>query len=175
MLTLDEVRDLVRSEKKSVALQPLPLEFFDEVKKYLEEKHKLLGGKYDGTIKEDIEAMIKSVSELITIRLRKISQLAALHLDASFHNTENMTPREEDIYYAIIDFLKAKREEILAKVREIKKEKVKMLRILEDIPAFRWRDKVYGPFKKEDVVMLPKEVREILINRGKAMEIEVEK
>ena len=175
MLTLDEVRDLLRSEKKSVALQPLPEAFLSEVKKYLEEKHKLLGGKYDDTVREDIALMLKSVSELFTVRLRKISNLAALHLDASFHNTENMTKEEEDVYYAMIEFLKAKRAEMLEKARTISKEKVKMLRILEDIPAFRWKDQVYGPFKKEDVVMLPDEVREILINRGKAMEIEVEK
>ncbi|MBD3227206.1 MAG: hypothetical protein GF329_03375 [Candidatus Lokiarchaeota archaeon] len=41
-----------------------------------------------------------------------------------------------------------------------------IVRFLEDLPEIAGPEKVYGPFKNEDVVTLPKKVAKILLERG---------
>ncbi|MFB6088648.1 MAG: hypothetical protein ABEK36_02600 [Candidatus Aenigmatarchaeota archaeon] len=50
----------------------------------------------------------------------------------------------------------------------------KMVRIFEDMPQFLdEEEKKHGPFKKEDLVRLPENIADLLIDRGKAEEVEV--
>lgn len=48
-----------------------------------------------------------------------------------------------------------------------------LVRILQDVPSFVGADmKIYGPYKTEDVVLLPEQNAEALIKRGMAIVIE---
>ncbi|MFB6075707.1 MAG: hypothetical protein ABEK17_01045 [Candidatus Aenigmatarchaeota archaeon] len=50
----------------------------------------------------------------------------------------------------------------------------KVLRIFEDMPQFLdEKEKKHGPFKKEDLVRLPENIADLLIDKGKAEEVEV--
>jgi DNA replication initiation complex subunit (GINS family) len=54
----------------------------------------------------------------------------------------------------------------------VKGRKFKLVRMLEDLPAIVGMDLVtYGPFKKEDIVLIPYDNAKILITKELAMEI----
>ncbi|MCW1296764.1 MAG: hypothetical protein OH319_03730 [Candidatus Parvarchaeota archaeon] len=110
---------------------------------------------------------------------------------------------EEKLFNEVLEILKKYRKEILEKtlkgenIREegqtvdkdiTKKEETtekhelkepelgntKLIKITSTVPSFIWTDgKTYGPFEKEDVVNIDKEIAEILLNTGKAIEIKV--
>jgi len=52
------------------------------------------------------------------------------------------------------------------------KSTVKLVRFLHPVPKFVGKElEVYGPFEREDVANLPKEIAEVLITKGRAEEI----
>ena len=59
-----------------------------------------------------------------------------------------------------------------AKDIKIELEKTKLLRILHPIPQFLGTDlKVYGPFEEEDVISLPSDVANVIVEKKRAEEI----
>lgn len=116
-----------------------------------------------------------------------LSCLSSSRTNNGVVDLRKMLEAEKDFYSEVVEVLKKYRNKILTpvlvgeagenvkKLAEIKKEEEqsnKTVGVLDDIPAFKWNnDKVYGPFKKDDIANLPKILAELLINQKKASEI----
>lgn len=67
---------------------------------------------------------------------------------------KNLTPEEKELYFSLLEVLKKYREKI-HRTKPIKNYKT--IIILDNIPSIVGIDKkIYGPFREQDVVVLPK-------------------
>lgn len=191
LISYEELRKMQNAERDNKSIQEIDASFFDKVKEYIKMKKKLIAENKNKSNTFSNQAYEKAETELSNInrilgdlcarRQRKIVMQAITNIAARVHNTEYMLPEEEDMYNKIIAILKDKKENFFSKFddsmeeqEELRKgsEELKLLRFAEDVPSFVWTDsKTYGPFSKEDVSNLPKDVGEILIKQGKAIEI----
>ena len=187
MITFPEIYDILRKEKYSEALQQLPKNFLEEVSEYIAEKKKILEreeGKdlFSDTIKltrKQLDNAITTVKEILTLRQKKVLNLAftAALTGVSKTDTENLLSYEKELFESVLKKLKQIQKEIFDKLNRNennkKEEKNILVRFIEDSPAFVNADgKEIGPFKKGDIVNLPKEVALILIADKKAVAVE---
>lgn len=179
----DELFDAWKKEMESPELMPLPKDFYARLADYLrrirEERRLLdeesLRGKLIKIEEENVKRMI---SDLIRVRHAKI--LGIIERDGVIP-AGSLTEEEESIY---VDIAASKRaldhllNDILLgqrpRVRRLKSTDFMVVRILREIPQIIGVDmKVYGPFKPEDIAVLPEENAMALIKQGAAVEIDV--
>lgn len=191
LISYEELRKIQNAEKTNVALQSIDETFFEKVREYIETKKRIISeneGKENTFAQQTVEKgkqELKNIQKILddtcSRRQKKIFMQALTNVAAKVHNTEAMLPEEEELYNKTIAVLKENLNAFMSKFQrtnvrpELKKENknLKFLRITEDISSFVWKDSnTYGPFKKEDMVNIPQDVGEILINQGKASEIE---
>lgn len=146
-LTYKKLLEIWRRERESEDLQELSKEDLEEIRNYLSSLEGLEGA--PRKLKEVEAQRVKWLLEAIKrIRKEKIAK--------------KMAERQVD------DFL----EDLTSKKKELGTKKI-LVRILQDVPSFVGVDmKVYGPYKAEDVVLLPEQNVEALIKRGVATIIE---
>ncbi len=181
-ITWEEMRELQRNERNSSTLQKIDSDTYKRILKYIEERKKLIEeAKNDGSevawemarkAEDELKKAQKILIDLMYKRSEKIMKNALRATISGVEDTTNMIEEETEFYNKILSELKELKSKILnteEKV-EIKKngENLKAIRLLSDVPQFQFDDKVYGPFKKEDIANLPTKVAEILINAGKA-------
>ena len=138
----------------------------------------------------------KIIKEFYEKRENKITNLAMLSSRAGIKESgANMLKEEKKLYNELLELLSNYREGILHNVLKSKKvsinsktpppkdiktqvdqsEKNKMVRFLHSVPKFVANDlSIYGPFEQEDVSYLPKKTADLLIQRKRAEEIQVE-
>jgi len=200
IITYDTLYDLLRKEKFSIDLQPIPESFFKETISYLKEKEIILKNQEKDTIftleiektRKQIENIKKLLKELYEKRERKIIDQALSASRTEIKNKEiSLLPEEEQFYKELITLLTEYRENILLRVlskkqpkpkeeepKEIKTEdnnNLKLIRFLTEIPKFIGTDlNVYGPFEREDLANLPKDIAKTLIEKKRAEEIRSE-
>ena len=191
-MSYEELRKIQNAERDNKALQEIDASFFEKVKEYIKTKKNLIKENYgkDNTFakqtydkaQQEFNNINKILGDLCARRQRKIILQAITNVTARVHNTENMLPEEENMYNNIISVLGENKDKFFDKLEESeakeelekKEEPLKLLRFVDEVPSFMWKDnKTYGPFAKEDVVNIPIEVGEILIKQGKAIEIVV--
>ena len=129
-------------------------------------------------LRRELEVVERMVKQLLELRMRKV--LSAL--------TEGVKPPAERLTVEerrVVDALGRALEEFRGIVEGIlmgrppkapaeRPADVKMVRILKPLPQIVGSDmKVYGPFKPEDIVLLPVRDAENLIRGGVAVEVEV--
>jgi DNA replication initiation complex subunit (GINS family) len=165
-ITYEIIRKIQREETLSPSLTKLPQNFFEEVKNYLEIKKSMKDTKSLFEVK-NVEILLKSILKL---RERKILKAVVEFFDSGVV-PENMEPDEREMFNKMVELLKERRNKIL----KFKPEKQKVLIAKEEIPEFVGTDeKTYGPFKKGDILKLPEDIMEILVEQGLAEEVEVE-
>lgn len=190
LISYEELRRVQSLERDNKALQELDEPFFEKVREYIKSKEKIIEenkGKENTFAQEAVEKnehelknIQKILKDICSRRHRKIVLQALTNITARVHNTEKMLPEEETFYNEIIQLLKDNFECFFSKFKEreeeLKKgeEELKLVRILEPIPTFAWKENTYGPCNKEDVINLPTEIAQLLIKEGKAMEIVVD-
>ena len=200
IITYDTLYDLLRKEKFSIDLQPIPQSFFKETISYLKEKELILKNQEKDTVftleiektRKQIENIKKLLKELYEKRERKIIDQALSASRTEIKNKEiSLLPEEEQFYKELITLLTEYRENILLRVlskkqpkpkeeepKEIKTEdnnNLKLIRFLTEIPKFIGTDlNVYGPFEREDLANLPKDIAKTLIEKKRAEEIRSE-
>ena len=199
IITYDTLYDLLRKEKFSIDLQPIPQSFFKETISYLKEKELILKNQEKDTVftleiektRKQIENIKKLLKELYEKRERKIIDQALSASRTEIKNKEiSLLPEEEQLYKELITLLTEYRENILLRVlskkqpkpkeepKEIKIEdnnNLKLIRFLTEIPKFIGTDlNVYGPFEREDLANLPKDIAKTLIEKKRAEEIRSE-
>jgi len=178
-------------ENENNDLQRLPSNFYEEVGKYINELELGLSSTNLSRIEAKIiEAELKNVrfmvKDLYNLRLEKILRAVLKGKELS-EETLNSTEKEyfepltetlRNFYSLISRILKGKMPKEFVKTErkhELPLEKKKIVvRILENLPAIVGIDmKVYGPFKKGDIAVLPRKNAETLIQKEKAKIIEI--
>ncbi|MEM4357824.1 MAG: hypothetical protein QW244_00480 [Candidatus Pacearchaeota archaeon] len=181
MITYNEIYSILRQEKYNETLQKLPAKFLEELKTYIEEKSKIFEKdekEFDEALKKlkrQFENAKSLIDELFSIRQKKILNLALLAKISGVAKSDldNMLKEEKELFYAVLDKLRETEKKM--KERSIEKDlkNTSLVRFKSDIEEFLdGNGKTLGPFKKDDIANLPKEIAEILINDGKAVKIE---
>ena len=170
------------NERSSPNLKKIDGDTFKKLMNYLDERKRIIEeGRREGSeigkeMAEKAEMEYKNakkiIDDFIVRREKKIMENAIRASITGIRDTTNMTKEEVSFYNMIIKSIK----EFLSLIKseekiEVKKsdEELTLIRFVEDVPKFKFEDKVYGPFRKEDISNLPKKVGEILINAKKAV------
>lgn len=187
LITYETIRAVHRNEKDEV-LQQLPEGFYLAVKNWLTQKRT----NHDTYSLLEAENAKKLMEDIINRREKKIV-LSALRTVRGELPPKTLTDSEQKFFDGIVFSLKSFRDkikeesmsydEIVAQKIEDTKKLMdemeagikmtgKMIKILDDVPAFVGSDAInYGPFKKGDVVSLPDDVMALLLGRGSAENI----
>ncbi len=197
VISYEELRRIQTLERENKVLQDLEPSFFKKVQEYIKTKEKIIeenknsDNVFSKQIVEKNENELKNIKKIIEDicgrRRRKIILQALNNISARVHNTEHMLPEEEELYNRTIEIirtytdsfiskfekaLESPKPEIEEKSKQEENKDFKKLKLTDSIPEFLWKDnQKYGPYEKEQEVELPKEVGEILIKEGKAIEI----
>lgn len=123
---------------------------------------------FSGTSKRKVEKEIANISDtfkkLIQLRERKLSMLALMDVRLGMESSKNMTPLEVKLYKSLyqnfLDFEK--------KFKVDSKPETVFVDMLSDVPVFKMRGNLFGPFQKGEKVELPPYLAETLINGKKA-------
>lgn len=188
-MDIKALREIQRSERNSPYLQNIGEEFYAAVGKYVKELLSKIDRSKSGETSslavlldefENIKAVINDIYEM---REKKIVGSALYYVksrDATSAN--NLTAEENSMLKKIIEILEQERLSILKKAiptstdsnpQEGKPKNV-TIRMLKDVPSIVGVDgKVYGAFKKEDVVTMPDANAEVFIKQGAAEKIEI--
>ncbi len=185
MITYNELYDVLRRERYSEQLQPIPKNFIKEVATYLKDKKQIANKDNDDfsdTIlktKKQFENSIAIFKELMLRRKKKILELSfiAAETGISKRDFENMLSLEKESFDSIMKALEKgdkKITEILKGSDKGNEEpKNKMIVFIQDTDGFLDLDgNKLGPFKKGDVANLAEEVSNILIIDKKADSVE---
>ncbi len=179
-ITWEEIRKLQMDERNSPNLNKIEEGTFQKLIRYLEERKKIIEesekkGEIGREIAKKAELEYKNAKKIIDDflmrREKKIMENAIRAAIWGIRDTTNMTREEVSLYNKIIESIKEFENLIREKEEEVKEEKqnLLMIRFVEDVPKFKFEERIYGPFKKEDIANLPKKVGEILINAKKAV------
>ncbi|MCS7097453.1 MAG: hypothetical protein NZ922_00495 [Candidatus Methanomethyliaceae archaeon] len=147
-MSYKKLLELWINERESKELVELSKETIEELKNYL----------------ESLEEMEDELKELREIEIQRVKWL--------LNNIKQI--RREKIIKKMME--KAEIDDFFSKLNlTLGKRATKkiLVRILQDVPSFVGADmKIYGPYKAEDVVLLPEQNAEALIKRGMAIIIE---
>lgn len=135
------------------------------------------------------------LKDLYDVRERKIISLSAnrSRINTNIVNTANLLAEEKALFNGLVAVFQVHRKGIIDKVLELKKpdvfidnkekkseseeskenkENIKIVKLLDKIEQFVGKElELYGPFDKNDEAKLPREIAEVLIKQGKAVEI----
>jgi len=185
MITYNELYDVLRRERYSEQLQPIPKNFIKEVAAYLKDKKEIANKESDDfsdtllKTKKQFENSIAIFKELMLRRKKKILELAfvAAETGISKRDFENMLALEKECFDAIMKSLEKEDNKIADILKEtdkgVEEPKNKMIVFIQNTDGFLDLDgNKLGPFKKGDVANLSEEIANILIIDKKAESIE---
>ncbi len=169
-----------REEQSSKQLQTLPATFTESVKELVTSLEQALstlpeGGLQAAITRKEIEMVKYLWNDLLKIRRQKLDAAVA----------EGIPVKEEYLLDFELEYHQALRGMAFkygagknifpdSRVNRELSSNYLTIRLVQDAGEFVGLDlRTYGPFKKEDVVYMPKEHAEILVNDGKAKRIMV--
>ena len=179
-LSLETIFDLVRKEKSSNTLQELEPDFYSSLASYLKEKKEFLESirSKPAFTREDIEKeemhyrnIERLVRELIALREKKIIGMALYAVrTGSIIDTSMLTPIEKKFYEDLLRLIKNHEESLIAMPQQqeqaTEEDDFVLVKFKKDMPEFLGLEgEVYGPFKKDDMTKLPKEIASVLVEK----------
>jgi DNA replication initiation complex subunit (GINS family) len=179
MVGYNELYELLRKEKYSENLQPLPKKFIEEFRDYIEENkespdtEKNFFSEAVTKSKKQLENAISIFRELMLKRKRKILNLVFVATETGImkRDYENMLPIEKEIFDKLIKIYEEEDKEIertLSGKKEKKADK-KMVVFKEDIDQFVDQTGNYiGPYKSGEFANISADIADILVQGGKA-------
>ena len=178
MITYNDIYESLRRERYSEQLQKLPSNFISEIISYFDEKKEIANKEEDLfsdsliKTKKQLENAISIFKELVLRRKKKLINLSfiAAETGISKKDFENMLNFEKTLFDKLVSSLNESNKELngLMKNNKEKKRDYKMLVFKEDVTEFIGLDgEKQGPFKKGDIVNLPKEIADILLADNK--------
>lgn len=181
MITYNDLYECLRKERYSEQLQPLSKKFVFDVSDYISEKKKLSTQKDDvfseevSKIKKQLENSSSIFKELMLLRKKKLLGLVfvASETGISKRDFENMLDFEKELFDNIMISIqqaeKTLSSEFMNGTMENEENLMKLILFTENVDEFMGMDgKVLGPFKKDDIVNLPKQIAQILVSDRKA-------
>lgn len=173
MITFNDIYEALRKEKYSENLQPLALNFLQDVNNYFQEKKNFLDKEKDVFSdivlknKKKLENSISSFKDLLRIRKRKILNLAFIASEVGIgkKDFENLLSFEKDLFEDVVRALENSEKEREAEMNGSPNGALKhrLVRFLENVPEFlNFESQEIGPFEKGEIANLEAEIVEIL-------------
>lgn len=180
MIDYNELYELLRKEKYSDVLQPLPKDFVKDVSEFLNDK-KEESAKEEGFFqdklvrsKKQLENSIAIFRELILRRKRKLLHLVFVATETGImkRDYENMLPFEKEVFDNLVKSFE-EGDKVLARLIEGKGEEMKTTKTMvifkQNVEQFvDLSGSIVGPFSSGELAHLDKGVSEILVADGKA-------
>lgn len=167
MITYSFLRDIERQELTQASLVLLPEDFYKKAKEYATELEARINGGGVMVLREydNVKRIIKRITEK---REEKVVLLAVRGVES-----ENLTKEEKEFFYSIKEKIEQYRKNFrIDEEGSIKKEMVKKVRMIKEVEAYTAPNgSIYGPFKKEEEVVLPSEEANALLKEKKAEEV----
>lgn len=179
MITFNDIYEASKKERYSEKLQELPEKFILEVAEYLKEKKKMSLKNEDDfseivvKTKKQLENAGIYFKELMNRRRRKILNLVliAAETGVSKRDFDNMLNFEKELFENLVKCTESFNKKI-SEVLNPKKTKInenEKIIFKEEVGEFvDLEGKKIGGFKKNEIVELPKQIANILIEDGKA-------
>jgi len=181
MISYNNLSEILRKERYSEQLQPLPKKFVLDVAAYFKEKTQISNkadDMFSDTIiktKKQLENAIILFKDLIKIRRKKILNLAfiASETGISKRDFENMLDFEKDLFEKIMKAVeeagKQLNKNMEAKDDKAIEKKNSLIIFIADVDEFLdVEGNPIGPFKKNDIANLSKQIAQILVDGKKA-------
>ena len=190
MITYNDIYEALRKERYSEQLQPLPKKFVQEVAEYIKEKKKVskqsdieesdkaLFSDEEAKIKKQLENATAIFNELMLLRKKKLLGLVFLASETgiSKRDFENMLDFEKELFDNLISSVQDSEKKLASEINnshsvgdENLYKELRLILFLEDVDELIGMDgEALGPFKKDEIVNLPKHVADILISDRKA-------
>ncbi|MBU5678627.1 MAG: hypothetical protein KQA36_01900 [Candidatus Aenigmarchaeota archaeon] len=164
ILTFEKIRELQWNEKNSKNLQELPKNFFQDAKEYL------------ARTKDSYSRFV--IEDLVDMRIRKILNFAINYFKTK-EIPKNMTVEERELFESILSYVSNFRKNYIEselqpeeknikneKLKEDESKKIKAIVVERDIGPFVGTDlKIYN-LKKGEKVILPEDLKNLLIKYG---------
>ena len=175
MTLLNELLNALKAEISSKELQKLPNGLVERIKKTVEEllnTSREAKGLSSELTKAEVERIRTLARELFNVRRDKILRHVAegIVLDKSL-----LTEFEAKFYDSLLKIDEERLNDLNALLlveKIIEDQKRILVRFLKDIPSFVGIDlRTYGPFRAEDVALIPAPNAEALIKHGVAVEL----
>jgi len=172
---LNELLNALKAEISSKELQKLPDSLVERIKKTVEEllnTSREAKGLSSELTKAEVERIRTLARELFNVRRDKILRHVAegIVLDKSL-----LTEFEAKFYDSLLKIDEERLNDLNALLlveKVIEDQKRILVRFLKDIPSFVGIDlRTYGPFRAEDVALIPAPNAEALIKHGVAVEL----
>ena len=175
MLNYSKLRNIEQKEKSSPYLTDVGLDFYKEAAQHIreleekieEEKIKNPASKKLILLADELRNTKRVWENIFERREKKIVLAALAAIRGGKAIPENLTREEKIFYESLLNLLKENRKRIF----ESHYKEYLIVRVLENIPQFVGSDMKKYSLSKEDVISLPVEVANILIQRGDAEEI----
>lgn len=183
MITYNDIYEALRKERYSEQLQKLPSNFIFEITEYFKEKKSITekdNNLFSDSLiktKKQFENAISIFKELILRRKKKLLNLSfiAAETGISKKDFENMLDFEKELFDKLVSSLNESDKRLNGLMNgksETKKNKI-MLVFKEDVPEFvDLNGEKQGPFKKNDIANLQKEIADILLADKKVERVE---
>lgn len=184
MITYNDIYEAARKERYSDQLQPIPKNFVVEIANYLKEKKEIASKESDEfsdvivKTKKQLENAITLFKELIIRRRKKILSLVLIAAETgiSKNDFENMLQIEKELFEELmkgVDISDKKLTEILNGGKGGSLQKNSLIVFLDEVTEFvGLGGERMGPYKKGEIVNIPKEIAKILIEGNKCEYVE---
>ncbi|MEM2905600.1 MAG: hypothetical protein QW057_03310 [Candidatus Bathyarchaeia archaeon] len=182
----DQLLQALKNETEKEELQKLPRDFYEEVRNAARELIRRTRAGAEGKVAEkllilELEKITDVLARLVEKRLSKMLRNSLRGLELP---DELIVEDERRLLGAVMDVTKA-RDDLLASLTataqltpsgepssEVGKPML-LLRFLREVPSIVGVDmRTYGPFKPEDVALLPAENAEALMRQGAALRVQ---
>jgi len=182
----DRLLEALENEVESEGLQRLPENFYADLRSTLREFRRRIADGAEGKVAEKVlllqlDRTAQALTRLIETRLRKmiIAGLSRMQLPDGL-----VAEDEKRLLAAVADLVSARDELVTSLVaappppRELPgaaRRPMLLVRFVKDVPLIVGADmRYYGPFKPEDVALLPAQNAEALVRQGAALQVQVE-
>ncbi|MBI2448945.1 DNA replication complex GINS family protein [Candidatus Pacearchaeota archaeon] len=186
MITYNDIYELLRKEKYTEQLQPIPKNFISEFASYIKEKRKI-AMKNDEQLfsdaitksKKQFENAVVIFKELLLRRKKKILNLSfiAAETGISKKDFENMLAFEKVLFDKIMGAIEIADKDVSDIVNGKLEDTIKnsLVIFMEKTEEFLDPDgKKLGPYKEGDIANLPKDIAKILFESKKVSYLDSE-
>lgn len=182
MLTYNDIYEASRKEKYSEQLQKLPKNFVKEFAEYIKEKKKIISQEDESSdnsikTKKQIENAQTLFKELIRKRKSKILQLVLIASETgiSKQDFDSLLNFEKDLFEKLTQCVNDSDNSLYSMMSEKGEEESSndLIIFKEDVKEFMGFNGVkMGPYEKDQIANIPRDVANILIEDGKAEFVE---
>lgn len=161
MITFESIRRVFEEERMyKKKLVNIDENFFKDVFQYLEKRENIINDKEMW----EVQAIRKRIENIIEMRIRKILDMA---LNYVHHKVfpENMITIEKEFFMEIVKNI----ERFEKYLRSKESKELSLIIIKDNVDKFLDEDmKIYGPLNACDIVLVSKNIADILVKNNKA-------